>query len=158
MSTSATYAVNLPLTNYIIGWYGTQTHDPARFLAPGVKAPGLLTTFKRYLRQDAFAASDTRRPCRNISSSKARSRASLRLFLVAAIRRSTSVCVRCLRSFIILSNVQARQWAAKPRESVVCFPHIGQKDSFCPMEQALKRSQASEATMFATLFYDFWLA
>lgn len=28
MSTSATYAVNLPLTNYIIGWYGTQTHDP----------------------------------------------------------------------------------------------------------------------------------
>ena len=24
MSTSATYAVNLPLTNYIIGWYGTQ--------------------------------------------------------------------------------------------------------------------------------------
>ena len=62
MSTSATYAVNLPLTNYIIGWYGTQTHDPARFLAPGVKAPGLLTTYKRYLRQDAFAASDTRRP------------------------------------------------------------------------------------------------
>ena len=56
MSTSATYAVNLPLTNYIIGWYGTQTHDPARFLAPGVKAPGLLTTYKRYLRQDAFAA------------------------------------------------------------------------------------------------------
>ena len=23
MSTSATYAVNLPLTNYIVGWYGT---------------------------------------------------------------------------------------------------------------------------------------
>ena len=64
MSTSATYAVNLPLTNYIIGWYGTQTHDPARFLAPGVKAPGLLTTYKRYLRQDAFAASDTRRPAK----------------------------------------------------------------------------------------------
>lgn len=62
MSTSATYAVNLPLTNYIIGWYGTQTHDPARFLAPGTQAPGLLTTYKRYLRQDAFAASDTRRP------------------------------------------------------------------------------------------------
>ena len=62
MSTSATYAVNLPLTNYIVGWYGTQTHDPARFLAPGVKAPGLLTTYKRYLRQDAFATSDTRRP------------------------------------------------------------------------------------------------
>ena len=34
MSTSATYAVNLPLTNYIVGWYGTQLHDPARFLAP----------------------------------------------------------------------------------------------------------------------------
>ena len=62
MSTSAPYAVNLPLTNYIVGWYGTQTHDPARFLAPGVKAPGLLTTYKRYLRQDAFATSDTRRP------------------------------------------------------------------------------------------------
>lgn len=61
MSTSATYAVNLPLTNYIVGWYGTQTHDPARFLAPGVKAPGLLTTYKRYLRQDAFAVADTRR-------------------------------------------------------------------------------------------------
>ena len=61
MSTSATYAVNLPLTNYIVGWYGTQTHDPARFLAPGVKAPGLLTTYKRYLRQDAFATTDTRR-------------------------------------------------------------------------------------------------
>lgn len=59
MSTSATYAVNLPLTNYIIGWYGTQTHDPARFLAPGTQAPGLLTTYKRYLRQDAFAASDS---------------------------------------------------------------------------------------------------
>ena len=38
MSTSATYAVNLPLTNYIVGWYGTQLHDPARFLAPVVKA------------------------------------------------------------------------------------------------------------------------
>ena len=61
MSTSATYAVNLPLTNYIVGWYGTQLHDPARFLAPGVKAPGLLTSYKRYLRQDAFAVSDTRR-------------------------------------------------------------------------------------------------
>lgn len=61
MSTSATYTVNLPLTNYIVGWYGTQVHDPARFLAPGVKAPGLLTTYKRYLRQDAFAVSDTRR-------------------------------------------------------------------------------------------------
>lgn len=61
MSTSATYTVNLPLTNYIVGWYGTQTHDPARFLAPGVKAPGLLTSFKRYARQDAFGVSDTRR-------------------------------------------------------------------------------------------------
>lgn len=61
MSTSATYTVNLPLTNYIVGWYGTQLHDPARFLAPGVKAPGLLTTYKRYLRQDAFAVTDTRR-------------------------------------------------------------------------------------------------
>lgn len=61
MSTSATYAVNLPLTNYIVGWYGTQTHDPARFLAPGVKAPGLLTSYKRYLRQDAFSVTDTRR-------------------------------------------------------------------------------------------------
>ena len=61
MSTSATYAVNLPLTNYIVGWYGTPLHDPARFLAPGVQAPGLLTSYKRYLRQDAFAVSDTRR-------------------------------------------------------------------------------------------------
>lgn len=61
MSTSETYTVNLPLTNYLVGWYGTQLHDPARFLAPGVKAPGLLTTYKRYLRQDAFAVTDTRR-------------------------------------------------------------------------------------------------
>lgn len=63
MSTSATYAVNLPLTNYIIGWYGTQTHDPARFLAPGTQAPGLLTTYKRYLRQDALPPRTPAGPC-----------------------------------------------------------------------------------------------
>lgn len=61
MSTSASYTVSLPLTDYIVGWYGTQLHDPARFLAPGVKAPGILGTYKQYMRQDAFAATDTRR-------------------------------------------------------------------------------------------------
>jgi hypothetical protein len=43
-------------------------------------------------------ASDTRKPCRNISHSKPRSRVSWRVPLVAAHSFSTSADMRCLRS------------------------------------------------------------
>ena len=60
-------------------------------------------------------ASDTRNPCRNIISSRHRSRAAFRLPLTAAISFSTSAKTRCFRSFIVLSNVHLFDYHATTR-------------------------------------------
>lgn len=61
MSNGLAYTVNYTLTQYGVSWFGTQTRDVARFLAPSVKVPGTLGTYKRWDRGDAFQVDDTRR-------------------------------------------------------------------------------------------------
>src|SRR5215831_18517668 len=68
-----------------------------------------------YLRHSTSPqASDTRNPCRNIRSSRHRSRAALRLSLAASRSFSTSAKTWCLRSPIILSNVRLSENPATP--------------------------------------------
>lgn len=60
---------NYPLYYYAVGWWGSQPENPLTFIAPIVKADGMVGTFKRYPQSSVFRSVDTRRALYGQSSS-----------------------------------------------------------------------------------------
>lgn len=63
MATLNTYTYNHPLTQMAVSYYNNTTmdSDPALFIAPVVRAPGIRGDYKKFSRSDAFSVVDTYR-------------------------------------------------------------------------------------------------
>lgn len=52
---------NYPMYNYAVGWFNRQAANPLDFIAPVLKAEGMLGSYKRYPQGYAFRSVDTNR-------------------------------------------------------------------------------------------------
>lgn len=58
---SASSQFNFQIYNYAVGWWNRQPVNPLTFIAPIVRVPGQMGTFKRYSQGGVFRAVETRR-------------------------------------------------------------------------------------------------